>query len=180
MKDFKIQQAILKYINKNGTVEYCEAKNQQLEFIDQNGETQIRQSNCGYWLVFNENAYRLEEHTILIDLDKLRLSKMTAKIIGIEDCFNNNNKLISLEEPQICIKSQDVTYAMFLYGQEKHFVEEKDLKVLENNYKDYEYKLCKINKEVYILAISIKREMVAIFKGKKIDDIELIGGKYED
>ena len=69
---------------------------------------------------------------------------------------------------------------MFLYGKDKYFVQEKDLKVLENNYKDYEYKLCKIEEEVYILAISIRREIVAIFMDNKVEEVDLIGGKYED
>lgn len=87
---------------------------------------------------------------------------------------------MSLDETKICIKEENTTYVMFLYGKDKFFVEEKDLKVLENNYKDYEYKLCIIEEDMYILALSIKRELVAIFMDNKLEEVELIGGKYEE
>lgn len=33
---------------------------------------------------------------------------------------------------------------------------------------------------MYILALSIKRELVAIFMDNKLEEVELIGGKYEE
>lgn len=68
---------------------------------------------------------------------------------------------------------------MFLENENKYFVEEKDLKILENNYKDYQYKLCEIEDDRYVLAISIEKEIVAIFMDNKVEEVDLIGGKKD-
>ncbi len=183
MNNFKIQQAVLKYIHKEGKAGYCEATSHQLKLINADGEMITGQGNDGYWLVFGKNAYRIDENDLYINLERLKKMEDESKITKIENIFNTDGfmgSLKSLDEPQICIKSEESTYAMFLYGKDKYFVQEKDLKVLENNYKDYEYKLCKIEEEVYILAISISGEIVAIFMDNKVEEVELIGGKYED
>ncbi len=181
MKDFKIQQAILKHIHKEGIVEYYPAVSQQLKMVNEDGELVTRQGEEGFWIVFNKNLYRLDESDLYINLDRIELLRNKQKIEQIEDALNTfNNNLIILDEPKICIKSEDISYTMFSYGKDKYFVKEKDLKVLENNYKDYEYKLYKIEDEAYILAISIRRELVGIFINNNVEEVELIGGKYED
>ena len=183
MNNFKIQQAVLKHINKGGDIGYSPATSQQLEIVNEDGEIFIKQGDYGYWLVFEKNAYRIDEKDLYINLEKIKILENGEKINNIERMFNIEGfmiSLIKLDEPKICIKSEESTYAMFLYGKDKYFVQEKDLKVLENNYKDYEYKLCKIEEEVYILAISIRREIVAIFMDNRVEEVDLIGGKYEN
>ncbi len=72
---------------------------------------------------------------------------------------------MSLDETKICIKEENTTYVMFLYGKDKFFVEEKDLKVLENNYKDYEYKLCIIERRYVHFGIIYKKRVSSYIYG---------------
>ncbi len=180
MLNFKVQQAILKYLHKKGNVGYCDAISQQLKLSNKDGEIVIEQGQEGYWFLFGKNVYRIDENDIYINLEKINQIEDDKKIREIENIFEGSEKLMPLDEPKICIKEENTTYVMFLYGKDKFFVEEKDLKVLENNYKDYEYKLCIIEEDMYILALSIKRELVAIFMDNKLEEVELIGGKYEE
>lgn len=79
MKDFKIQQAILKQLNKNSNIKYCNANSQQLEIKVEDGEVVVKQGNYGYWLVFGKNAYRIDENNMYINLEKLNPLEDTKK-----------------------------------------------------------------------------------------------------
>ena len=71
MLNFKIQQAILKYLNKKGDMGYCDATSQQLRLLNKDGDIVIEQGQEGYWFLFGKNAYRIDENHLYINLEKI-------------------------------------------------------------------------------------------------------------